>query len=1549
MSKDVDERIIKMSMENSGFLSKIKQSISSIASLDKSMGKAKNIDLDRSVKGVNSLHSAIGKVSFNGLVNGAEAVRVKFSALQVAATAAFSTIVSRATDAGINLAKSLSIKPMLEGFDMYSNKMKTIQVIQANTGAKTKQITGILADLNDYANKTVYSFEDMTTNLGTFTAAGVNLKTAKVDMIGLSNLAAASGSNTQQAAMAMYQLSQAVAAGKVGLQDWNSVVNAGMGGQKFQNALKQTGMEMGKDIKQSDNFRESLQSGWLTSDVLNKTLEKFANDKSMLKAATQAKTFSDVIDSADDELKSGWAQTWELLVGNYEQAPKLFTGIQNAISNVITQTSNDRNELLEGFNKLGGRQIVIDGLKDALQAMGQVIGIVTKAFRSVFPPETAQGLVNAATSFRNFAENMKLSDTAASQLGSVFRGLFSIIDIGRKVVGILASALFGLIPDSLPGTILSVAAKIGDMITSFDKGLSSTSGFKLGFIDFNKVLKTFHDIASAAFDGVRNSFSGMSDVFKQAGGILSPIITGLAKVIKGLFSAVTPENVAKTGIVVALASLVKNFDSTTKAVRKAVDGLGDAFGDVSGTIKNLYGIKDALKAWTDQVKAKMLIEIAVALLAMAAAIKLLSSLPAVDIAKGLEVLGVALTGLIIGLRAIAKISDFTGTQSAAAVALIISISNALLKLSVAMKILSSIDPEEIGISLLALAAELGIMVGALNVMARIPKGPLIQSATAITILSNGLLVLSASLKLLSTIPFDQTIVGLVGMGGIMAELAVLGTTLSKHPISPATGAALVAMAGAVQMIAVAVTGLALLPVDNLVKGLTAMGYIMLSMAGTAMIMNKLNLNSAAIGVVAMAAAIDMLTPAVVALGVVPFPRLVQGLSGMAIALTEVVAAMKLANGGLAGAGALVVAATGIALLVPPLAALAAIPAKAMAVGLTGLAVSMTIIAVAAKAMTGGAAGLLAFSAAALSLSVVIGSVALAVTAVGAAIGAIGAGLAAFAAALVTLAGLTAQQTAQIGKNFTSLLQSLKTQVPLMAQIGTEFITSIASGLAKAIPSLANSGLKIIVGLLTGVRNNIGRITVLGAEIVLKFAAAITKEAPKLIEAAVKLVITLVNGVANSLRQNSTKIVNAVTNLVEAIFELVIDAGVKVMNILFGWIPGAKGMFTKLGTASKSALRSSFDVKAEGTKGGKDFADGVGSKAKDASNSGKKLGSAAKNGSKTDLKSVGLGAGATFAGGLDSKKNASKLAGQMNKSAAKSGATGNMTDLGKTMGGTYVDALNSQKGNSKNAGSANKSAAKSGAKGTLTSQGSKAGSTYASGLSSKKGDAGSAGRSLASKAKSRSKVSLSSEGSYAGQGFINGINKWAYNAGKAAAKLANNAKNAVKKALGIRSPSREMAKLGDFTVQGFVKGIDDNSDTVNDSSKSMAQKAIDASKAAMSGLQKSLDGELDLNPTITPVLDTSSMRDSASKANNLLAASIGTTPAQMNMNSVKMDTNSLVNGLTNNGLTPSSDTVNLYLTTYGNLDAVTARKWAQPISEALEKVRKNTMRQGGAFA
>lgn len=358
----IDQRIVQMQFDNAKFEQGAKTTMSTLDKLKSAL------NFDKSAKSLQSLQSTSSKINFSGLSSAVETIAGRFTNLGIVGVTALQNITNAAISTGTQMVKSLTLDPILSGFNEYETKMGSITTILTNTQSKGTTLDDVnraLDELNTYADQTIYNFAEMTRNIGTFTAAGVDLDTSVKAIKGIANLAAGSGSTSAQASTAMYQLSQALAAGRVSLQDWNSVVNAGMGGELFQNALKETAKQMGIVVDESVSFRESISAAgggesWLTSDVLIKTLEKFADDESLVKAATEVRTLTQLFDTLGESVQSGWAQSWETIIGDSEQAADLFTKLSDNIGGFFNKMSDSRNGVLSGaltsnWDKLVGK------------------------------------------------------------------------------------------------------------------------------------------------------------------------------------------------------------------------------------------------------------------------------------------------------------------------------------------------------------------------------------------------------------------------------------------------------------------------------------------------------------------------------------------------------------------------------------------------------------------------------------------------------------------------------------------------------------------------------------------------------------------------------------------------------------------------------------------------------------------------------------------------------------------------------------------------------------------------------------------------------------------------------------------------------------------------------------------------------------------------------------------------------------------------------------------------------------------------------------------
>ena len=570
MSKTIDERVVSMQFDNKQFESNVKTSLGTIDKLKQSL------KFDGAAKGFENISTASNKVNMNPLSNAVESVKVKFSALEVMAVTALANITNSAVNAGKRIVSALTIEPVKMGFQEYETQINAVQTILANTqskGTTLDQVNAALDELNRYADKTIYNFTEMTRNIGTFTAAGVDLDTSVQAIKGIANLAAVSGSNAQQASTAMYQLSQALSSGTVKLMDWNSVVNAGMGGQVFQDALKETarvhGIAIDSMIKKEGSFRETLSSGWLSSEILTETLSKFTGDltdaqlksmgytedqiveiqklgKTANDAATKVKTFTQLVDTLKEAAQSGWTQTWEILIGDFEEAKELWTNVSDVFSEMINNSAEARNTVLEeamtsNWDKLvkkvnaAGietstfeeklRSTLKDGGKDVDELIKKY-GSLEKAFQSggissKYLQKTIDGLRGSMTDLSKIQGDLK-KNSSGKDVEQAQKALKSLgYDLGK----------FGKEADGIDG-------KFGKVTESAVKAFQAANNLKVTGIIDDKTLSALEK-AVGKTEEWDDSINGLIDGITELGG-RENLIQSLKNVFEGLMNIVRP-------------------------------------------------------------------------------------------------------------------------------------------------------------------------------------------------------------------------------------------------------------------------------------------------------------------------------------------------------------------------------------------------------------------------------------------------------------------------------------------------------------------------------------------------------------------------------------------------------------------------------------------------------------------------------------------------------------------------------------------------------------------------------------------------------------------------------------------------------------------------------------------------------------------------------------------------------------------------------------------------------------------------------------------------
>ncbi len=595
MSNTIDKKIVEMKFDNASFERNIKTSMTSIDNLKQ------KLKFDKANAGLDNINKSVKNVNMAPLGSAVEGVGVKFSAMQVIAATALSNVTNSVINAGKKMVKEFTIEPITTGLSEYETQLNAVQTILANTQSENTtlgQVNGALDKLNTYSDKTIYNFTEMTRNIGTFTAAGVKLDDSVTAIKGIANLAAISGSTSQQASTAMYQLSQALAAGRVSLQDWNSVVNAGMGGKVFQDALKRTAKVMGVAVDESESFRESIGGGdsWLSAEILTATLAQFTGDlsdaqlksqgfnaeqvkmiqeqaKNANEAATKVKTYTQLVDTMKESVQSGWGITFRTILGDFEEAKEFYTGISEKFGGLIGEMNDSRNELLIGGLSSGWKQYINEGIIDEEAYIGRIKKLAYE--RKLITKDDMENI----SSYSDLQDhNLVTSKLLGDGLALLTKDYSKLTEEEKTSMGITQEQI--------------------------DKQTSMNNAYKIGARDLDEFIRKMNKKS-----GRDNLIDSLYNSFDALGSVLKPIKEAFGEV----FDAMTPDDLYNMTVKLReFTESLKLSDETASKLKSIfkglftiLKGLGEAFGFVAGLVGKLLDKLKPLGALLFDNAAKM--------------------------------------------------------------------------------------------------------------------------------------------------------------------------------------------------------------------------------------------------------------------------------------------------------------------------------------------------------------------------------------------------------------------------------------------------------------------------------------------------------------------------------------------------------------------------------------------------------------------------------------------------------------------------------------------------------------------------------------------------------------------------------------------------------------------------------------------------------------------------------------------------------------------------------------------------------------------------------
>lgn len=575
MNSNEERRVLGLDFDNRDFEDRCRTSIQSLNRLNSTLGNLTGIDtkhvLRNTIDGFNTFGESVSetKEKLSGFLPGFQAMEVVADQAIRSITHSLVTNLIATLDNGISkvadLAGDLTTLGQIQaGMSEYETQMNSIQTILNNTsqhGTTLDEVMDALNELNHYADDTIYNFTQMTESIGTFTTAGVELDTSVKAIKGIANLAAYAGADANQASSAMYMLSQALNQGKMTLYSYRSLERSGMGNETFRQALIKTaeayGVNAQKIIEEEGSFRDSLDKGWVTSDILLETLSKFTMDYY----------------EQSEEATTGMVKNTENIKAAYEVLQGNFGNGQDRID-ALTKAGYDAAAVQELVN-----QLVAEG-KTSWADYEEAIENADYAVKSYDQSDydLAKAMTESATKVRTFTKLWDvLGEAAQSTWTTSWTYIIGDFDEATDLLTSISQVLSGIIGDT--GEARNEALKLwhdnggrAKVISALSKVFSRfgtiADNFSLGWHRILPALngETLLKFSDKFYDLVLSFGSWYDKVTKVSGGITN-LAKSLASIVKvtgqiggGIIKYVkTPVLSAVTGLTTGFFDLVTSF------------------------------------------------------------------------------------------------------------------------------------------------------------------------------------------------------------------------------------------------------------------------------------------------------------------------------------------------------------------------------------------------------------------------------------------------------------------------------------------------------------------------------------------------------------------------------------------------------------------------------------------------------------------------------------------------------------------------------------------------------------------------------------------------------------------------------------------------------------------------------------------------------------------------------------------------------------------------------------------------------------------------------
>lgn len=619
---------------------------------------------------------------------------------------------------------------------------------------------------------------------------------------------------------------------------WNQLLENELGDQAdaYAYAMQQVALASGaiteKQIEDAGSFGEAIKQGGISAELLKKGLGEAQS------SAEKMLTLSDA------ELEKRGTNREEV-----EKNAQAFEELNKKVQNGTLD--------LEAYSKqireLSGREHLMQSLWNLMDAATAIAKPIREAFQEIFPSKTGEEIKSFAQWLDSITKKLIISDDTAKKIKTTAEGVFSALRVGKDILeGIISGMVRVLnLAKPLADILLDAASAAGEFSSEITKGLHPLETIGTWVTDFvNAAAPVLYSFGSAA----------------------DKIFTQFAEGAKDAFNEFDPEKLNQFilgGMGASMLVSIKGFLESIKSIGSSAKGI---VGEIKESIESLG---EAIDAWKSAKKADTLMTIAKAVALMAGSLAVLSMVKADRLGAAIGVLTVTF-GELLGVMAVMahltknvqslKLSVLAGGM--------VAVSAAVLVLSGALKVISSIDSDKLLSSVVALGGVMAELALVAVILSR-DGGRFTKGAAGMIAFAAGIRILASSVKALSGLNSSALTRGLVGVGALCAGLVVAAKTMNGVKFGIGKGTGFVLMAASMEILQDAVAKFGEMDNEAVVRGLTSIGGALVIFVA-AMNLLKGGIGSA-ISLTMMAAAVNLLVPAFQGLGNLSWEAIGKGL------------------------------------------------------------------------------------------------------------------------------------------------------------------------------------------------------------------------------------------------------------------------------------------------------------------------------------------------------------------------------------------------------------------------------------------------------------------------------------------------------------------------------------------------------------------------------------------------------------------------------------------------------------------------------------------------